>query len=90
MPATLSIGAGQFGCTASQNNDGSGCRSGDTTARLQARVNRFRFEGEDSEDTLVHAIERLATHEAFEGLDAHGPGSYAGGSQDWLRAMPTR
>ena len=39
---------------------------------LQARVYGFAFEGEDAEDALVDAVERVPADEAFEGLDAEG------------------
>ena len=63
----------------------------------QSRVYRFTFERQDAEDTLVHAPQRLAAHEAFEGFDAqrellHGErplGAQAAAAQPVAATRPT-
>lgn len=44
----------------------------DSHAELQSRINRFTFQRQDSEYTLVNAPERFLANEAFEGFDPEG------------------
>jgi len=39
---------------------------------LQAGIDRFGFEGQDTEDAFVDTAEGFVAHEAFEGFDAQG------------------
>jgi hypothetical protein len=41
-----------------------------SSAFLKARIDRFALQGQDAENTLVHASERLLLNEPFEPFDA--------------------
>lgn len=45
-------------------------RSESLCTHLQSGIDRFAFEGEDTEDTLVNTTQRLALHEPRQRLDA--------------------
>src|ERR1700683_4077027 len=51
---------------------GFGLRALEGAQISQTRIHRFAFQGQDAEDTLVHAPERLAPHKAFEGFYSEG------------------
>src|SRR5580693_4228316 len=48
------------------------CAAGRGPGCSQAWVDRFAFEGQDTEDALVDPVERFADDEPLEGFDAEG------------------
>jgi len=67
---SISLDSGPVGPEGSLDLQGGVSDDRRLTGSLESRVNRLAFQGQHTEHTFVHAAERLAANEAFEGLDA--------------------